>query len=161
VQVAPTPPAAGTVTGSARLTIDGNDTPSSVMLSSSGQAQFVISNLSLVSPHTITARYNGDNHFHPSTSAPPLSITVIKADTSVSVTANPVMPPGSVFGQGVTFAATVNVTSPGSGAPTGTVTFFDGAVGTGTNLGTATLVGSTATLTPAVTSLSAGTHTIT
>jgi sugar lactone lactonase YvrE len=49
----------------------------------------------------------------------------------------------SVFGQPVTFTATVAVVSPGTGTPTGTVTFLDGS----TTLGTGTLSGGVATLT--------------
>ena len=41
----------------------------------------------------------------------------------------------SMFGQSVTFTATVTVAAPGAGTPTGTVTFMDGA----TTLGTGTL----------------------
>jgi uncharacterized repeat protein (TIGR01451 family) len=55
--------------------------------------------------------------------------------TTASTTALTSAPDPSVFGQGVTLTATV---SGGSGTPTGTVAFFDGA----TSLGTATLNGS-------------------
>src|SRR5262249_2495186 len=43
-------------------------------------------------------------------------------------------PNPSVYGQPVTFTATVSVKSPGAGMPTGTVTFYEGqtALGTGT-----------------------------
>ena len=50
--------------------------------------------------------------------------------TSVTSAANP-----SVFGQSVTFTATVAAVAPGTGTPTGAVTFFDGA----TSLGSGTL----------------------
>src|SRR5205085_7625977 len=65
-------------------------------------------------------------NFNTSTSAA-VSQVVNKADTSTSLSssANP-----SVFGQTVTFTATVNVTLPGTTAiasPSGTVTFKDGA----------------------------------
>ena len=61
----------------------------------------------------------------------------------------------SVFGQSVTFTATVTARSPGGGTPTGQVTFMDGSA----QLGTATLSGGTATFTTS--SLSVGTHDIT
>ena len=60
----------------------------------------------------------------------------------------------SAFGQAVTFTATVKPAS-GSGTPTGTVTFNDGA----TALGTGTLSGGTATFTTS--GLGAGVHSIT
>jgi len=68
----------------------------------------------------------------------------------------------SVFGQPVTFTATVAVVSPGTGTPTGTVTFLDGS----TTLGTGTLSGGVATLTvpstsPLIAALAVGTHSIT
>src|SRR5208283_3145203 len=52
------------------------------------------------------------------------------------------------------FTATIGVVSPGSGSPTGIVTFLDGT----TTLGKATLNGGTATLTTA--SLTVGTYSI-
>jgi Bacterial Ig-like domain (group 3)/Domain of unknown function (DUF4214) len=57
-------------------------------------------------------------------------------------------------GRPVTFTATVSVVAPGAGAPTGTVSFFDGSA----LLGTAPLVGAQATLT---TSFTVGAHSIT
>jgi hypothetical protein len=59
----------------------------------------------------------------------------------------------SVFGQSVTFSATVTANS---GTPTGTVTFYDG----GNNIGTGMLSGGIATLTPPP-PLTVGTHNIT
>jgi len=61
----------------------------------------------------------------------------------------------SVFGQSVTFTATVSAVSPGAGTPSGTVTFKDGT----TTLGTGTLSGGVATL--ATSALSLGAHSIT
>src|SRR5205814_1115709 len=70
--------------------------------------------------------------------------------TAVTSSANP-----SVFGQSVTFTATVTATAPGTGTPTGTVVFRDG----GTPIGTNTLSSGQATFTTS--SLSAASHTIT
>ncbi|MGO9923107.1 MAG: Ig-like domain repeat protein [Isosphaeraceae bacterium] len=60
-------------------------------------------------------------------------------------------PPSSVYGQRVTLTATVSPDPGMSGTPTGSVAFYDGA----TDLGTASLIGDTATL--PVTSLPVGT----
>src|SRR5207248_5800860 len=81
-----------------------------------------------------------------------LAQTVNQASTTTAVTssANP-----SVFGQPVTFTATVSAVAPGVGIPTGTVTFRDG----GNTLGTATLTNGTATFT--TTTLSVASHVIT
>jgi hypothetical protein len=72
--------------------------------------------------HAITAVYSGDPDFTAS-SSPVLTQTVNPASTSTSL-ASSVNP--SVTGQPVTFTATVSVTAPGSGAPTGSVAFLDG-----------------------------------
>jgi Bacterial Ig-like domain (group 3)/Immunoglobulin domain len=79
-----------------------------------------------------------------------LAVNNANTSTSVGSNNNP-----SLFGQSVTFTATVTVNAPGSGTPTGTVTFKDGT----STLGTGTLSGSQATLTTA--SLAGGPHSIT
>ena len=85
--------------------------------------------------HSVTAIYSGDSNFADSASGNFLQ-TVNKANTTTVVTnaANP-----AVFGQSVTFTATVSITSPGAGTPTGTVTFQD----SGTSIGTGALTGGT------------------
>ncbi len=55
----------------------------------------------------------------------------------------------------MTFTATVSANSPGSGTPTGTVTFMDGS----TSLGTGTLSGGVATF--SISTLPVGSHSIT
>jgi len=100
---------------------------------------------------TITATYGGDGNYNGSSGTK--SHTVNQAGTSTSLTssANP-----SVFGQSVTFTATVSAAAPGSGTPSGTVTFNDGV----TTLGTGTLNGS-GVATFATSALSVATHSIT
>jgi hypothetical protein len=130
---------------------DGSNTLGSRTLDSSGEATYTITSLS-AGTHSITAVYSGDSNYNGSTS-PALSQKVNKANTSTTVISslNP-----SVRGQSMTFTATVTATTPGSGTPTGTVTFKDGQ----TTLGTRTLNGlGVATYT--TTSLSRGTHSIT
>jgi len=74
-----------------------------------------------VGAHTITAVYSGDPNFTGSTSSV-VAQTVSPAATSTSL-ASSVNP--SVMGQTVTFTATVSVNTPGSGTPTGAVSFED------------------------------------
>ena len=78
--------------------------------------------------------YSGSSTFAGSTS-PVLTETVNHDGTStvVSASADP-----SVFGQSVTLTATVSALTPGSGTPTGSLTFWDGT----TELGNSTLNGS-------------------
>ena len=134
--------ATGTVTFKDGATVLGTGT-----LNGAGQATLTISSLSAGS-HSITIEYGGDNNYNAATSAA-LTLTVAKALTTTTVisSSNPV-----TVSQPVTFTASV---SSSSGAPTGTVEFFDGA----TSLGIVTLSGNTATLTTS--SLTSGSHSIT
>ncbi|MEP6945646.1 MAG: Ig-like domain repeat protein [Acidobacteriota bacterium] len=78
---------------------------------------------------TITATYQSDANFNASPASSGVSHLVIKANTTVAVT-DPNNP--SVFGQSVTFTATITVSAPGAGSPTGNVTFQDNGVSIGT-----------------------------
>ena len=82
-----------------------------------------------------------------------LSVTnVFHTTTTASVSA-----PTPLFGvDAVTVSAVVSVVAPGSGSPTGSVTFYDGT----TALGTATVVNGAASLPLGSTTLAVGGHTI-
>jgi hypothetical protein len=98
--------------------------------------------------HAITAAYGGSSPFVASTSGA-LTETVKQAATTTTVAASPNPAP---YGKSVTLTATV---ASGAGAPTGVVTFKDGA----TTLGTGTLAGGKASL--ATAKLAVGSHSIT
>jgi len=120
-------PGSGTPTGTVDFK-DGATTVASGVLLTSGQASFTTSSLTVAS-HYIKAVYSGDGNFNVTgfdagSTATPVAQIVNKADSS-SVTVSSVTP--SVFGQSVTFTATVTAVAPGSGTPTGTVDFKDGA----------------------------------
>ena len=100
---------------------------------------------------SITATYQGDSNFLTTTSAS-LKQTVQKAETTTDLVSS-VNP--SVYGQSVTFTATVSVVAPGGGAPAGSVTFKDGS----TTLGSVVLAGGVATYTTS--KLAVATHSIT
>ena len=95
---------------------------SGVVVNGSGKAVCALSWPSIVG-QSITAGYlgNASAYYLPSASTV-LSQVVNQASTTTAVTssANP-----SVVGQTVTYTATVSVTSPGSGSPTGNIEFFD------------------------------------
>ena len=92
-----------------------------------------------VNNYTIQAVYSGSTNFGGSSdSSQVLTVNSTATTTTVTSSANP-----SVFGQFVTFAATVIASSPGLGTPAGTVTFMNGT----TVLGTGTLSNGTATFT--------------
>jgi hypothetical protein len=103
-------------------------------------------NTSVVGAHQITAVYNGgpghDVDFASSTSAA-ATLTIAKGTTQSTVVSS--VSPTSVYGQPVTFTATVTAPSSFGAAPSGTVTFVDGATTVGT--GTLTASGSSATAT--------------
>ena len=73
-------------------------------------------------PHTISAQYLGDSNFTGSTSTLPLTQVVDQALTSTSLSSSPT---SAVVGESVTYTASVAVTSPGAGTPTGAVEFLD------------------------------------
>jgi hypothetical protein len=128
-------PGAGTPSGSVTFS-EGATTLGSAALSA-GSATFATSALA-VGNHTITGSYGGDGNFLISTSSVLQAVgNQVPTTTMIASSSNP-----SVWGQPVTFTANVTVNAPGSGTPTGTVTFADG---TGT-LGSVTLsAGGTAT----------------
>ena len=118
VTVTAAAPGSGTPTGSVAF-MDGSTTLGNGTLSG-GKATFKTSALP-VGSQSLTAVYSGDANFTTSTSA--VLTQTVKQDgttTSLKSSANP-----SVFGQPVTFTATVKASSPGSGTPSGTVTFYD------------------------------------
>jgi uncharacterized repeat protein (TIGR01451 family) len=144
-------PGTGTPTGTVTF-LDGGNSIGTASLGVGGVANLTTSALS-VGNHTITATYNGDGNFNSSTGSLTGNPQVVnKANTASTVTSslNP-----SIFGQPVTFTATVAASAPGSGTPTGTVIFLDG----GNSIGTATLNSGVATITTSV--LAPGNHTIT
>ena len=132
-EVAPVAPATGMPVGVIRFIVDGN-TVDFVDLEN-GAAEVDVSNLTQ-GTHAVKAVYlSGDPSFFTSTSEE-VTHTVNKAATKTTVVSSS---PVSVYGQPVTFTATVSVQAPGAGAPTGTVTFTDGS----TVLGTAPVSSST------------------
>jgi hypothetical protein len=140
-------PGKGTPTGSI-IFYDGATELGSVALSN-GRASKVVT-LALGS-HSLVAEYvpmNGS--FGASSGA--ASVSVSPASTSVTLTTSGTP---SIYGSKVTFTATVKVSAPGLGTPTGTVIFRDGE----TVLAEAALVNGKAIY--ATTALASGTHQIT
>jgi autotransporter-associated beta strand protein len=147
-------PGAGTPTGVVQFQIDGNNFGNPVSVTTSGgQTTASFSTAALAAgAHSISASYSGDANFAPTPSAP-VTLTVNPANTFTGImsSSNP-----SVFGLPVSFTAVVQAVPPGSGVPTGTVTFQDGM----TPLGTASL-DSTGTAVFTTTALIKGNHSIT
>ena len=90
---------------------------------SGGVATATCTTLPVGSGLSITAYYLGDSNYNGSLSAADTSLTVNQAGTSVVLGAAPTP---TNYGTAVTMTATVSVTSPGVGTPTGTITFKNG-----------------------------------
>jgi hypothetical protein len=134
----------GTITFKDGTTVLGSAAPAA------GQATLTISTLA-VTHHSLTAVYSGNSIF-PASTSPAVVETITKATTAVTVTSSP--NPTS-YGQSTTFTATVSAVAPGSGLPTGTVTFKVGA----TSYPAAPVAGGQATFT--LSTLAPGTQSIT
>lgn len=115
-------PGSGTPTGSISFK-DGVVTIGSGALNGLGQATLSTSTLD-VGSHSITAEYVGDSNYNGSVSSSTIQ-NVNKASTTTSLTSstNP-----SVRGESVLLTASVVANSPGTGIPTGMITFKDGGV---------------------------------
>jgi len=150
VSVAAVAPGAGTPTGTVTV-IDGTGATCTTATLVAGAGSCTLTSTTAGSK-TLTATYSGDTNFNTSTSAGVThTVNMAATTTTVSSSANP-----SVFGQSVTFTATVAPVAPGTGTPTGTVQF----VVDGANFGTpVALAGGMATST-ATSSLSVGSHTV-
>ncbi len=146
----PNPSAGGNSGGTVTFT-DGSTTLGTIDLNSQGIATFTTATLAVAS-HTITATYNGNQYYLGSYASLTQVVNQDGTTTTVSSSVNP-----SVYGQMVTFTATVAAASPGSGTPTGTVTFTDG----GTTLGTGNLNSAGQATWTTTSPLSVDTHTIT
>ena len=146
-------PGAGTPTGTVQFTTNGVNFGSAVPLSAGSASSPAILSLA-VGNHPVTAVYIGDSSFNTSSNTLAGGQTVNKANSSTSV-ASSVNP--SVFGQSVTFTATLTAVAPGAGTPAGTVQFKIN----GLNLGNAVaLSGGSASSAP-IPSLTVGSHTVT
>ncbi|MEU8869573.1 Ig-like domain-containing protein [Streptomyces javensis] len=152
--VTPVAPGAGVPSGTVTFTISGSGGGTFTQpLSSLGTATLSFSTLG-VGAHTVVAVYSGDAGFLPSTGTDTHTVAPGPAATTTTLmsSVNP-----SVFGQPVTFTATVTPNAPATGVPTGTVTFVISGSGGGSF--TQPLSGGTATFTTS--GLDAGSHTVT
>ena len=140
--------AVATPTGTVEL-FDGSISLGTATLDANGIASF---NNSALEPgtHSITAAYSGDGSYNASTSSAS-TLTIAKAGSATQLTADN---DETIFGQSVTFTATVTA-SAASGTLTGSVEFFAGAA----SLGVVALDSGSASLT--IASLAAGTHSVT
>ena len=128
-------PGSGTPTGTVTFVLGDGTTLTSTV---SGGLAVVTHSYTTAGSYPVTATYNGNANF--TSSSGPATQIVNRAFTTTSLTPSPAP---SVVGQSVTFTATVSAVSPGSGTPSGTVTFN---FGDGSAVATASLVGGVATI---------------
>jgi large repetitive protein len=139
--------------GSVQWKIDGANVGSPVALDSSGKATLVRSDLSAAT-HTVTAVYGGSTNFLGSTGYLTGGHVVDKANTTTTVVSSKAP---TVFGESVTFTATVAVVAPGAGTPGGTVQWkIDG-----TNVGSPGALDSNGKAILTKSDLSVGNHPVT
>jgi sugar lactone lactonase YvrE len=146
------PSAGGGVTPDGTVTfMDGANALATVTIDASGTAALSISTLA-DGMHSIAAVYSGDtaNFLLGSTSNTVSQDVIAASNVTIVSSLNP-----SSYGAQVTFSAAVS--SSASAVPTGVVNFMDG----GTQIGSATLIGTTAQTTFSTSALTAGTHAIT
>jgi hypothetical protein len=93
---------------------------SNLPLDANGKASFTTSALA-ADKHFITASYSGDSNFSTGNSSLIQIVHASASSTKLTSSTNPSTP-----GQQITFTATVADVPPGSGTPTGQVTFLDG-----------------------------------
>jgi hypothetical protein len=140
---ASTPAATGTVTF-----MDGAASLGSVNLTGTGVATFSTTQLA-AGQHAITAVYSGDANHSGATSSVVNELIVQQATAAIISSLNP-----SISGNNVTFTA--KISGAGSAAPSGKVTFLDGAA----TLAVVTL-DATGSATYSTSTLAVGTHPIT
>ena len=111
-------PGSGTPTGTVLFQSDGSNPLCTNVPLTNGTASCSISSLA-IGGHMITANYGADKNFAASYGVMSQNVNQAATSTAVTSSQNP-----SVFGQPVTFIATVTITAPASGIPTGSVTFI-------------------------------------
>ncbi|MES4892200.1 Ig-like domain repeat protein [Streptomyces sp. NPDC096012] len=121
-RVAAVPPGAGTPTGTVTFTFDDGTPEVTAPVVNHIAAVTHTFTGTAGSPFGVTAAYDGDQDFAPSTS--PVVDQEVSASASLTSTTVTSSPDPSVTGQAVAFTATVSPVPPAAGTPTGTVTFF-------------------------------------
>ena len=137
----------GALAPTGTITFFDNGTSIGTASVAGGGASLTVSSLS-VGSHSITASYGGDDSDNPASTTAASTVTVTQATPAITLNTSS---SSASYGSSVALVAGLS----GAGAPTGSVTFFDGS----TSLGTVALSGSTAIL--MVSSLPLGPHTIT
>jgi hypothetical protein len=151
VSVSPDSGSGGPVTGQVQFQVDGNDLGGPVSLSGGSASSPSVSDLT-VGQHVVSVDYLGSSDFAGNSTHINQHVNQAATTTSIDSAPNP-----SVFGQPVTFSASVAPVAPGAGTPTGQVQFFVDGVASGDPVD---LSGGSASSDP-VSDLSVGSHDVT
>jgi hypothetical protein len=116
--VAANAPGTGTPTGSVTISDSGGTLCSATLNEDAPDTASCSATYPDVTSDSVTASYGGDTNFNSSSAM--TTVTVGMASTSTALTVDPST---AVIGQTVTFTATVSALLPGTGTPSGTVTF--------------------------------------
>ena len=138
----------GTPTGTVTYTAGATTLCTATLANGSASCSPTTGTLLAPGAATITATYSGDGNFTPPATAPTKAWTITKA---VAVLSTGVSTSTVIYGNESQAVFSATVASPGSGTPTGTVTFKQGS----TTLCTVTLTNGTGTCTPAAAALAA------
>jgi hypothetical protein len=143
-----------------RATLAGSNTMINLCTStvSNGTAQCRTTSLvASQSPYTVTATFTGNSDFFsPSSGSTGQDVSAASTVVTLTSSLNP-----SVIGQGVTYTASVSVTAPGGGMPSGSVTFSDGSNRINCAIGSQGFNGTTATCVVTYNDLNGNPHSIT
>jgi hypothetical protein len=126
VEVGVNAPGSGTPTGTVTVTSQGSPISGCVNLTLSGgspDSAQCSTTFTAAMNNQVSASYSGDANYLASASAPLAEVVNPASTTSAIGSSNTSI----VVGQSVTFTATIGVLAPGSGQPTGTVSFTDSA----------------------------------
>ncbi len=138
-----------TPTSQVTITVSGGpETCTGTLTAGAGSCSLTLTS---AGARTLTASYGGDANYLASSDTEPHTVNPANTTTTLITSGTP-----SVFGQAVTFTATVAAQAPGSGTPSGTVTFFVN----GASVATTALNGS-GQATYLTSTLPVATHTIT
>ncbi len=147
--VSPVAPGWGTPTGQVTVTDAKGRTCSAPVAAGSCQITF-----DEAGPTSLSIAYEGDSNFNPSASAAAVAGPVVQKATTTLALATSATP--SAFGQPVSFTATVAVSAPGAGSPTGMVQFtIDGV-----NFGEPVALSGASAASPSIANLAVGTHSL-
>ncbi|MBN8887420.1 MAG: Ig-like domain repeat protein, partial [Rudaea sp.] len=151
VSVSANAPGAGIPPGSVTVSLGGQTC--SAVLDTSGAGNCVLTPPAPAGSKTITASYAGSSNFAASSGTASLQVSAVATTTTL------VAPATAVYGQSVTFTATVSLPSGNPGTPAGTVAFSENGNPLPSGCATAvTVSGGVATCTTQGLAVSATTH---